>query len=150
MLTIFDKLMILTLHDEECTVLPSIAKRLDLALGGAVLEELVLRGKVQVGSSSKLEVVDSSEIGDGILDKALNRFQRFKQRRKVSYCIDLLNSELGKHRKGHLNRLISAGVLNQGENGLTWVVPFAGFSKSKCLCEISNQEPSAGDGINAR
>jgi Golgi phosphoprotein 3 (GPP34) len=125
MLSIFDKLMILSLHDEECIVLPSVAKRLDLALGGAVLGELILRGKVRVGSSSKLEVVDSGEIGDGFLDKALNRLNRSRQRRKVPYCIDLLNNELGKQRKTRVKRLIAEGVLDQAENGLTWVVPFA-------------------------
>jgi Golgi phosphoprotein 3 (GPP34) len=125
MLSIFDKLMILSLHDEECIVLPSVAKRLDLALGGAVLGELILRGKVRVGSSSKLEVVDSGEIGDGFLDKALNRLNHSRQRRKVPYCIDLLNNELGKQRKTRVKRLIAEGVLDQAENGLTWVVPFA-------------------------
>jgi len=125
MFTIFDKLMILSLHEEECNVLPSIAKRLELGVGGAILAELALLGKVRVGSSRKLEMVDSSEIGDGILDKAVNRFQSFKQRRKVSYCIELLSDEFGKHQKKLVGRLVPAGVLNPGENGLTWVTPYA-------------------------
>jgi Golgi phosphoprotein 3 len=124
MLTVFDKLMILSLHDEECNVLPSIVKRLENGMGGAILAELVLLGKLRVGSSSKLEVLDSSELGDAILDQAIHRFQRFKQRRKVSYCIELLNAEFGKHPKKQVERLISAGVLSRGENGLSWVTPY--------------------------
>lgn len=125
MLTLFDKLIVLSLHDEECTVLPSITKRLGLGVGGAILGELALLGKVRVGSSRKLEVMDSGEIGDKVLDKALNRIQGFKQPRKVLYCIELLSNEFGKHPKKLIERLVLAGVLNPGENGLTWVMPFA-------------------------
>jgi Golgi phosphoprotein 3 len=125
MLTLFDKLLILSLHDEECIVLPSISQRLELGLGGAILAELILLGKVRLGSSSKLEVLDTGEIGDGILDKAVHRFQGFKQRRKLSYCIELLRAEYGKRQKKQVGRLVLAGVLNQGENGPSWVTPYA-------------------------
>ena len=125
MLTLFDQLIILSLHDEECTVLPSVTKRLELGVSGAILVELALLGKLRVGSSRKLEVVDSSEVGDKVLDKALNRLQGFKQRRKVSYCIELLKDEFGKHQKKLVGRLVPAGVLNQGEDILTWEIPYA-------------------------
>jgi golgi phosphoprotein 3 len=125
LLTLFDKLIILSLHDEECTVLPSVAKRLELGVGGAILAELTLLGKVCVGSSGKLEVVDSSEVGDKVLDKALNHFQGFKQGRKVNYCVELLNGEFGKHQKKLVGRLVSESVLSRGENGLSWVMPYA-------------------------
>lgn len=125
MLTIFDKLLILSLHEEECTILRSISKRVELGVGGAILAELALLGKVGVVSSRKLEIVDSGETGDEILDKAINRFLQFKQRRKISYCIELLSDEFGKHRKKLVGRLVPAGVLNSGEEGLTWVLPFA-------------------------
>jgi hypothetical protein len=125
MLTIFDKLIILSLHDEECTVLSSITKRLGLGVGGAILAELALLGKVRVGSSRKLEVIDSGEIGDKVLDKALNRIQGFKQPRKVLYCIELLSDGFGKHLKKLVGRLVPEGVLIQGEDGLNWVMPYA-------------------------
>jgi hypothetical protein len=125
MLTLFDKLIILSLHDEECTVLPSIAKKLGIGVSGAILAELVLRGKVQLGSSRKLEVVDAGETGDKVLDKALNYFQGFKQRRKVPYYLELLNNEFGKHLKKQVGRLVLDGIFDQGEDGLTWVMPYA-------------------------
>jgi hypothetical protein len=137
MLTVFDKLMILSLHDEMCTVLPSFAKRLEASLGGAILADLVLLGKVCVGSSSKLEMVDLSEIGDGMLDRTLHRFQDIKQRRKVTYCIELLNKEFGKHRKKQIGRLISEGILSQGEDGPTWVTPYAGSPNPNASAKFS-------------
>jgi hypothetical protein len=94
-------------------------------LGGALLDELVLRGKLRVGSSSKLELVDSIEMGDALLDKAIFRFQHYKECRKICFCIELLNRDLKKHKKGQVKRLISEGVLSQGENGLAWALPFA-------------------------
>jgi len=125
MLTVFDKLFILSLHDEKCTVFPSAKKRLEFGLSGAIMVELTLRGKVRVGSSSKLEVVDASQLGDEVLDEAIQIFQRFEKRNKVSYFIKSLIEDTGVQHKRLVERLVSDGVLNQGEEILSWVIPYA-------------------------
>jgi len=156
MLAVFDKLFILSLHDEKCTVFPSAKKKLEFGLSGAILAELTLCGKVRVGPSSKLEVVDASEIGDGILDEAVNLFQRFEKRNKVSYFIKSLVEGTGARRKRLMERLVSGGVLNQGEERLSWVIPYADSSSQNasakfvlksCLRELvlTSGEPELSD-----
>ena len=124
MLTLLDNLLLLSLHEEKCTVLPGLAKRLEIGLSGAMLAELILQGKVQIGSSHKFKPVNAEPTGNDLLDSALNLFQSSEHAHKASFWVKHLHEEAGGYRKKVFSGLISAGVINQGEDGLSWNIPY--------------------------
>jgi hypothetical protein len=124
MFTIFDILFLLSLHGEKCTLLPGISKKLEIGLSGAILAELIVQGKLQAGRNGKLELVVSTPTGDEILDKAINLIQKDEKPRKASYWIKNLSKELHIGRKQFLGRLISEDILSQGEEVVSWALPY--------------------------
>ncbi len=125
MFTIFDDLFLLSLHGEKCTLLPGISKNLRTGLSGAILAELAVQGKLQVVGSSKLDLVDSIPMGDEILDEAISLFQKEEKARKPSFWIGLLGEKLRPGKKQMVARLVAQNVLSQGEDGISWTLPFA-------------------------
>ncbi|MBN2549904.1 MAG: GPP34 family phosphoprotein [Anaerolineales bacterium] len=125
MLTIFDQLFLLALHEEKCTILPFTVDRLVSGLGGGILAELILLGKVQVGGSRKLEVTDATPTEDKVLDDAIGQLQKLKHTRKTIYWVKHLLGNSRLLRKKMLQRLVKAGVLIQGEEEFTWTAPYA-------------------------
>jgi hypothetical protein len=124
--TVFDKLLILSLHEEKCTVLPSVSKKLEIGVSGGILVELTLRGEVQAkGSSNRLELAQASETGDDLLDETVALIQGTEQNHKFGYWIKHLRSQFGADRERLIARLVANGVLNQSDDGLTWVTPYA-------------------------
>ncbi len=81
------------------------------AAGGAILAELILRGRIATvseGRSTYAVVVDPSPVGDPVLDECLAKMHAAKRRKKlqtwVQGCADLKNL---KHR-------VAAGLADKG------------------------------------
>ena len=81
------------------------------AAGGAILAELILRGRITTvseGRSTYAVVVDPSSVGDPVLDECLAKMHAAKRRKKlqtwVQQCADLKNL---KHR-------VAAGLADKG------------------------------------
>jgi len=125
MLTLFEELFLLSIDDENGSPLPSVTENLGYGLSGLIIAELVVRGKTSVGESHRLELVDTAQIGDEILDEALKQIQSTDQARKVTYWIKHFSDEPKKIRKHLVERLEANGVVNQEENRLLWVIPYA-------------------------
>jgi Golgi phosphoprotein 3 len=124
MLTIFDKLFLFSLHEEKCTVLPSVTRRLEVGLCGAILAELAVQGKLLAIDAHKFELKDTDPLGNAILDAALELFKKSDQPHKVSYWLRRLVEGSIVSRKRMFERLVSMGVLSQEEEGYAWVVPY--------------------------
>ncbi len=124
MFTIFDQLFLLSLHGEKCTVLPGIYKNLKIGLVGAVIDELIVQGKLQVIRNNKLELIESTPMGDEILDEALTLLQNAEKPRKSTYWIEKLGEELRIGKKRMLARLLNEGILTQGEETVSWTLPY--------------------------
>ena len=125
MLTTFDKLFIFVLREEKCTVLSSVADKLVFGLSGAILVELTLQGKVRTIASRKLELIDPAPVGEGVLDEITEILHKSGQSRKVSYWLRHLAENPLIGRKRMFERLVSLGVLSQGEEGFSWVIPYS-------------------------
>lgn len=124
MFTTFDKLFLVALQEDNCTVLPSVAKRLKFGLPGAILADLVLLGKVRLVGAHKLELVGADPTGDIVLDKAIDLLHKSEQTRKVSYWLNRLVDDPIVGRKRLFERLVSAGALSQEDEEFTWVIPY--------------------------
>lgn len=70
-LTLPEEIMLLALHDEKGTT--GVESMYSYAIGGAVLTELVMRGRVRLDTSKKKRVhlVNAKPVGDPLLDECL-------------------------------------------------------------------------------
>ena len=94
-------------------------------MSGSSLAELALRGKLTASESHRIELKDTSQTGDEILDEALEQMQLSDQPRKVTYWIKQFSDEPKKIRQRLVERLEANGVVKQEEKRLTWVIPYA-------------------------
>jgi hypothetical protein len=92
---------------------------LDLGLGGAVLAELAIAGRVAV-AGRRVEVVDWSPTGDPVLDGALARIAAERRPRKPADQVRRLSEGL---RGTLLQRLVDRGVLCRQEDRVLWIFP---------------------------
>jgi len=79
-LPLYEEIMLLALRDEEGTI--QSGTMYTFALGGAVLAELMLLGRVTVDEAKKRKlarVVDPTPIGDPLLDEALGKLRAAKR-----------------------------------------------------------------------
>jgi len=125
MLTLFEELMLLSIDDENGSYLPSISENLSLGMSGSLLAELALHGKVRVSESHRMELKETTQTGDEILDEALEQIQLSDQPRKVTYWIKHFGDEPKKLRQRLVVRLEANGIVKQEENRLSWVIPYA-------------------------
>ena len=84
-LHLHEQLMLLALRDEKGT-LESKASMYGYALGGAMLAELSLRGKIRIGDDKKafVDVIDRSPLGEPVLDECLDKVAHAKRRGRAT------------------------------------------------------------------
>ncbi len=125
MLNLTEELFVLSIHEDKGTVIASAAHNLQFGLGGAILAELALLGKVGVRENHRLTVLEPAATGDVILDNALQIIQASEKERKVGYWIDELSQKPEKFRKRLTEQLQAKGVIAQDEERIAWVIPFS-------------------------
>ena len=78
-LTLYEEILLLALKDEEGTV--AFGVMLSQALGGAILAELLLEGRLETtkDKSPKIKAVGRTPLGDPILDNALGLVRAAKK-----------------------------------------------------------------------
>jgi Golgi phosphoprotein 3 len=113
-LPLYEEIMLLALRDEEGTVQALYT----FALGGAVLAELMLLGRVSVDESKKRKlarVVDSTPIGDPLLDEALGKLRDAKRAASLeTWVTRFANIKQLKHRVA--GTLCRKGILKASED----------------------------------
>ena len=125
MLTLFEEILLLSIDEENGSSHPSISDNLGLGMSGSLLAELALRGKLNASESHRIELTDTSQTGDEILDEALEQIQLSEQPRKVTYWIKHFSDEPKKLRQRLVERLEANGIVKEEEKRLTWVIPYA-------------------------
>lgn len=123
MLTIFEELFLLSIHEDKGTVIASSAHGLQHGLAGGILVELSILGKIQISENHRLGVVDATPVGDEVLDEAIEIIQKSEKDRKFGYWIDEFSQKPEKLRKRIAERLVQKGVVEQEDDHLVWVVP---------------------------
>jgi hypothetical protein len=116
LLTLPEEVLLLALNDEKGTV--HFGASFAQAAGGALLAELLLRGRLGVeGEKKKARVVvrDARPLDDPLLDDALTRVADDGKRRSPAHWVQ--NFAGLKHLKGRLaRRLVDHGVLKEEED----------------------------------
>jgi len=108
---------LLLAYDEDGTPLTD-GTHLDNGLGGALLLELALNGRVDV-ADKRVVVLDPAPTGDSLTDEALDRIRDDKPR-KPGYWVTKLSKQA---RPRLLDKLVTEGVLTVEKDRVLWVFP---------------------------
>ena len=123
MITLFEELQLLAIHEDKGIFIGSVLDRLQPGLAGAVLAELALGGKICATNNHRLHVADASPTNNPILDDALLELQKSDKERKFGYWLNNLYPKAEKLLKKITKNLVLQGLLTQDDDNLVWVVP---------------------------
>jgi len=123
MLTLYEELLLLSIHADKGIFIGSAIDPLKPGLVGAVLAELALTGKISLSNNRRLHLVDDSPTDDPILDNALSDLKGSEKERKFGYWINTLSQKPEKPRKKITASLVQKGLLMQEDENLVWVIP---------------------------
>lgn len=114
-LTLYEEVMLLALRDEEGTI--ASGALYTYAIGGAILAELLLQGRVTVEEHRKkkyIKVVDPAPVGDPLLDECLAKIASAKRRGTAATWVTRFASIKNlKHRVA--KQLCDRGILRADE-----------------------------------
>ncbi len=117
--------LLLLLTDDENGKLAASSSEVDVAVGGAMLVELTLLGRVDVAGpdedvrKGRLVVTDRTPTGDALLDEALARVAR-KEGKKPE---DVVGSLAKKMRERLYDRLADQGILREEQGRVLGIFP---------------------------
>jgi golgi phosphoprotein 3 len=123
MLTIFEQLFLLAIHEEKGNVMPSLGTALGFGLSGAVIAELALQGRITIENNHRLVRLDSSPTGDNILDDALAEILASGNNRKITYWIRNITEKPKRFRERLSERLVTKGIVTEEDTIYAWVIP---------------------------
>ena len=120
MLTFYEEIMVLLLHDENGTFLPVSEHTLNRALTGAVLMDLAFANRIDT-DPERLFVIDPTPLDDDLLDPTLERIVESTESHDTAHWI----RETAVHADGihdrSLARLVERGILRQEDDRFMWV-----------------------------
>ncbi len=123
MITLYEELLLLSIHEDKGIFISSALDRLNPGLVGAVLAELALSGKICATLNHRLSVEDTRPTSDPILDDVLDELKKSEKDRKFGYWINNLISKPEKLRRKIAENLVQKGLLTQEDDNLVWVIP---------------------------
>jgi len=123
MLALFEEMFLLCIHEDKGTVMASKEDDLRFALGGALLAELALIGKIGLKDNQRLEALNATPVEDDILTEAMEAIKGMEKERKIGYWIDVFSQKPEKLRKRLAKRLVQAGVVSHEDDRFQWVIP---------------------------
>ncbi|MBB2908798.1 hypothetical protein FHS43_000044 [Streptosporangium becharense] len=126
MTTITEEVLLLAYDEQEGKQLIG-STELDAALGGALLAELAVEGRIDL-ADRKVTVRDTTPLGDEELDAALERIAAESKPRKPEWWVQRFNS--GKLRKRLLARLAERGVLREEQRRILGIFPSTRYPES--------------------
>lgn len=157
-LTLYQEILLLALHDEKGTA--TFGSMHGLALGGAILAELMLAGRLDIAAEGRYGLVterNPKTTGDPILDDALKRVRTAKRRAPPSTWVSRFGGTKDLQH-GVARSLAQRGVLREAEGRVllvfsrrTW--PTLDPSPERALIErirsaiVGNAEPDGRTAI---
>ena len=111
-----EQLMLLALRDEKGT-LESKASMYSFALGGAILAELSIAGRIRVapGKRPLVDLVDRSPLGEPVLDECLEKVATAKRRAKAMTWVQRF-AQIKRLRHRVAEGLCRQGILRDSED----------------------------------
>jgi golgi phosphoprotein 3 len=123
MFTLYEELLLLTIHEDKGIFIHDALEPLKPGLVGAILAELAFANKISVTSNHRLKLENSDPTNDPILDNVLSALKASEKDRKFGYWLNSLNPKPEKLQKLITASLIQKEILTQEDDRLSWVVP---------------------------
>lgn len=118
-LNLLDQLTLLALDDEKGTFVTD-SDQLALGMAGAVVFELVLHGKIDLGKK-KVSLINKLNMGDKILDPFLEMVRKSKKERPLEYWIEIFSNKITAAKEETLKKMILFGIISKKEEKFLWV-----------------------------
>ena len=122
MLSIAEEVLLIALDDETGIFLYGPDVHLELALSGAVLMDLALANRIDT-DLARLFVVDSSPLGDDILDDTLARIAASSTERPTGQWLQEMREDAGVLKERLIGRLVDRGILRRVEEKILGMFP---------------------------
>ncbi len=116
----FAEEFLLLLRDEDGTLSRAPEWLVRYALGGAVLMDLALENRIDT-DVHRLFLVDSTEVGDRLLDPMLAEIARTDQAHDALYWVEHATRHADEIREAALARLIENGILQPRDDRFLWI-----------------------------
>jgi Golgi phosphoprotein 3 len=123
MLTLYEELHLLSIHEDKGIFIGAVVDRLRPGLVGAILADLALAGKICTTTNRRLLLADASISNDPILDSTLTALKKSEKERKFGYWLHTLYPKPEKLSKKITASLVHKGIVTQEEDHLVWVIP---------------------------
>jgi golgi phosphoprotein 3 len=123
MLAIAEDLLILTLPDHTGRS-RGTPMNLSFALAGAVLIELMIRGRLRNDEKKRLLVVDAAPTDDEILDEALARMTKAKRLKRAQDWVAAFSTGLHQLKPRLMKRLVARGVARMEHRHFMGLFPY--------------------------
>lgn len=113
-----EQLILLAIRDDKGTV-ESKASMYRFALGGALLAELSLAGRIRVGEGKRalVDLVDRSPLGEPVLDECLGKIAAAKRRRRATTWVARF-ADVKRLRHRVAEGLCRRGILRDSEKSI--------------------------------
>ncbi|MCX6975164.1 MAG: GPP34 family phosphoprotein [Verrucomicrobia bacterium] len=120
-LTLLEEFVLLSLDDETGAhlLLPSFA--LGLGMGGAVLADLSIAGRISTGGA-QVQVLNAEPTGNPLLDPWLALIAKDSQDHSIHYWLSILTNEKKEIESDALSYLIERGILKREDKKILWVL----------------------------
>ncbi|MXX57128.1 MAG: cytochrome P450 [Gemmatimonadetes bacterium] len=129
MLRFAEEILVLVLDEARGELAPALpARSFDLALAGAVLMDLALEDRIDT-DPERLILVDSTPLGDDILDPTLSEIASAGETHDTGYWLEWTARRGRRIRKAALARLTERGVLRSEAHGVLSLTPSVSRSR---------------------
>lgn len=119
-LTLVEEVVLLALDDRTGALRPMPLRAFDLALAGAVLADLALRGRIDT-DPGQLTVLRAEPTGDPLLDPALEVLAKAGAPAPVAEWLNVLSQRHAALESAALDRLVARGMLRREDRKLLWI-----------------------------
>ena len=119
MLRFAEEIVLLSLRDDDGKFVPVPVMSMQHAMAAAVLMDLALENRIDTDPEN-LILVDSTPVGDSLLDPTLEKIAAGDQR-DARYWVEQTAREADTIRDEALARLVERGILEQHEERFLWV-----------------------------
>ena len=119
MLRFAEEIILILLDDEDGKFVRVPRWSLNYALAGGILMDLAMENRIDTDLEN-LILVDSTPVGDSLLDPALAEIAASEQK-DTRYWLEHLAERAPEVREEALNRLVSEGILERQDDRFMWM-----------------------------
>lgn len=123
MLTLSEKLLLLSLHDEKGKAVASTIIALPYGLSGALLLDLYLSGHIEF-VDKQVKVIRSDAISHPVHKQVLALLSSSDRLRDAKYWLNNIHSKVNKIDNRIAEQLVQKGILSKQEHSFLWLINY--------------------------